>query len=61
MADQMQRGVQDRAQANVHESYNVEALAQRLGVMAEEIRCAADKVGKNPAKITEYFRNKLTS
>ncbi|MDB5343035.1 MAG: hypothetical protein JWP89_1412 [Schlesneria sp.] len=59
--DQNQRGVQDRAQLNVDERYNVESLAQRLGVMAEEIRSAADKVGKSPAKITDYFRNKLTS
>jgi hypothetical protein len=58
---QIQRDVHDRAQVNVREQYDVESLAQRLGVMAEEIRCAADKVGKSPAKITEYFRNKLTS
>lgn len=59
--DRVQRGVHDRAEPNIHERYNVEALAQRLGVMAEEIRSAADKVGKSPAKIIDYFRNKLTS
>ncbi len=58
--DQIQRGIQDRTPVDVPERYNVESLAQRLGVMPEEIRSAADKVGKSPAKITDYFRNKLT-
>lgn len=58
--DQIQRSAQDRTQVDVPERYNVESLAQRLGVMPEEIRSAADKVGKSPAKITDYFRNKLT-
>lgn len=58
--DQIQRSAQDRTQVDAPERYNVESLAQRLGVMPEEIRSAADKVGKSPAKITDYFRNKLT-
>lgn len=58
--DQIERGVENEARADLDERYDVESLAQRLGRMPEEIRIAADKVGKDAAKIKDYFRNKLT-
>lgn len=56
--DPTKRSAQDRAQVNVHEPYEVEYLAKKLGVMPEEVRTAEGKVGKSRAKIEEYFRSK---
>ena len=56
--DRKNRGAQDRAQVNVNEEYEVEYLAQKLGVMPEEIRTAEQKVGKSRSKIEEHFKNK---
>jgi hypothetical protein len=57
--DKSKRSAQDRAQVNVNEDYEVEYLAQKLGVMPEEIRTAEAKVGKSRSKIEEHFRDKL--
>jgi len=43
----------NRAQVNVGETYEVEYLAKKLGVMPEEVRTAESKVGKNREKIEE--------
>lgn len=57
--DTTKRSVQDRAQVNVNEEYEVEYLAKKLGVMPEEIRTVEAKVGKSRSKIEEHFKNKL--
>jgi hypothetical protein len=55
--DPTKRGWQDKSQVNVHEKYEVEYLARKLGVTPAEVRQAEVKVGKSRVKVEEYLRN----
>lgn len=53
------RGKQDRAQVNSSEDYEVDYLAQKLGVTADQVRQAEQKVGKSRSKIEDYLRKQV--
>lgn len=50
------KGPQDRAQVNINEPYEVEYLAQKLGVSPEQVRQAAQQVGKSREKVERYLQ-----
>ena len=53
--DKSKRTQQDRAQVNVNESYEVDYLAKKFNVSADQVRQAEAKVGKSRQKVEEYL------
>jgi signal transduction histidine kinase len=50
------RDGRDRERVAGHEEYEVNFLAQKLNVSAEEVRRAIEQVGNNREKLEEYLR-----
>ena len=54
--DKNQRDGRDRSKVSGEEQYEVQHLAEKLGVSAEQVRNAIQKVGSSREKIEEYLR-----
>lgn len=49
------RDARDRSRVSAEEDYEVKHLAEKMGVSAEEVRKAIDKVGNSREKVEEYL------
>lgn len=56
--DKNLRGGQDRSRVAGNEEYELQHIAQKLGVSAEDVRRAIEQVGNNREKIEEFLRSK---
>lgn len=54
--DKNLRDNRDRERVAGNEEYEVNYLAQKLNVSAEEVRRAIEQVGNNREKVEEYLR-----
>ena len=54
--DKNLRDNRDRERVAGNEEYEVNYLAQKLNVSAEEVRKAIEQVGNNREKVEEYLR-----
>jgi hypothetical protein len=52
------RGGRDRSRVAGNEEYEVQHIAEKLGVSTEEIRRAIEQVGNNREKIEEHLKNR---
>lgn len=56
--DKNLRDGRDRSKVDGSEQYELQHVAEKLGVSVEEVRQAVEKVGTNREKVEEYLRNK---
>ena len=56
--DKNLRSGRDRSRVAGNEEYEVQHIAEKLGVSTEEIRRAIEQVGNNREKIEEYLKNR---
>ena len=52
------RDGRDRNRIDGSEDYEVQHVAEKLGVSAQEVRRAIEQVGNNREKVEEYLREK---
>lgn len=52
------RGERDRSRIDTSEPYELNYIAQKLGVSKEQILGAVAEVGNSREKVEEYIRNK---
>lgn len=57
--DKNLRDGRDRSRVAGSEEYEVQHLAEKLGVSTEEVKKAMQQVGNSREKIEEYFRSKI--
>ena len=56
--DKNLRDGRDRSRVAGNEDYEIQHIAERLGVSAEEVRRAIQQVGSNREKVEEYLRSR---
>ena len=56
--DKNLRDGRDRSRVAGNEDYEIQHIAERLGVSAEEVRRAIQQVGNNREKVEEYLRGR---
>jgi uncharacterized protein DUF3606 len=57
MADDLsKRGSQDRSRINVHEDYEVRYWSKKLGVSANKLKAAVQKVGNSAQAVEKEFK-----
>ncbi|MGN6165959.1 MAG: DUF3606 domain-containing protein [Flavisolibacter sp.] len=52
------RGGQDRSRVAGNEEYELQHIAQKLGVSTEDVRRAIEQVGNSREKVEEFLRSK---
>ncbi len=60
MDDPKNRGLQDRARINVSQDYEIQYWTKELGVTAEQLRQAVQRVGSSADKVREHLRQGVT-
>ncbi|HEU4632914.1 MAG TPA: DUF3606 domain-containing protein [Flavisolibacter sp.] len=56
--DKKLRDDRDRSRVAGNEDYEIQHIAEKLGVSAEEVRRAIQQVGNNRERIAEHLRNR---
>lgn len=56
--DKNLRDDRDRSRVAGNEDYEIQHIAEKLGVSAEEVRRAIQQVGNNRERIEEHLRNR---
>ncbi|MCS3801105.1 DUF3606 domain-containing protein [Niastella sp. OAS944] len=55
------RGARDRNRVNINEEYELQHIAEKLGVSTDEVKKAVSEVGENREKVEEYLRGRAKS